>query len=210
MPLILKPNCECCDRDLPNGDTDARICTFECTFCVRLRRATVRRRLSQLRRQPGPASHATGSIPTAIPAFRRTRYKTARTLRRRALTCLPAPRKSLGEKRKGETRCHRHAFRAVICCAPARRLDLPPLRPPSPRRQSSSGTQTDVLGRADLLRRREQAAGGHHQQVGRRQRRAHRSRDDQPERDGAESLGGDRVPAPCPTHWISASICCCC
>ncbi len=34
MPLALRPNCECCDRDLPNGDKDARICTFECTFCA--------------------------------------------------------------------------------------------------------------------------------------------------------------------------------
>jgi len=34
MPLMLRPNCECCDRDLPNGDRDARICTFECTFCA--------------------------------------------------------------------------------------------------------------------------------------------------------------------------------
>ncbi len=34
MPLLLKPNCECCDRDLPNGDPQARICTFECTFCA--------------------------------------------------------------------------------------------------------------------------------------------------------------------------------
>ena len=33
--LEIKPNCECCDRDLPNGDPDARICTFECTFCAR-------------------------------------------------------------------------------------------------------------------------------------------------------------------------------
>lgn len=31
--LQLRPNCECCDRDLP-PDTDAAwICTFECTFC---------------------------------------------------------------------------------------------------------------------------------------------------------------------------------
>ncbi|MCW6509935.1 DUF1272 domain-containing protein [Lichenifustis flavocetrariae] len=34
MPLALRPNCECCDCDLPNGDPRARICTFECTFCV--------------------------------------------------------------------------------------------------------------------------------------------------------------------------------
>jgi hypothetical protein len=34
MHMDLRPNCECCDRDLPNGDPDARICTYECTFCV--------------------------------------------------------------------------------------------------------------------------------------------------------------------------------
>jgi hypothetical protein len=32
--LELRPNCECCDRDLPNGSPGARICTFECTFCA--------------------------------------------------------------------------------------------------------------------------------------------------------------------------------
>lgn len=32
--LELRPNCECCDRDLPNESTDARICTYECTFCA--------------------------------------------------------------------------------------------------------------------------------------------------------------------------------
>jgi hypothetical protein len=32
--LKLKPNCECCDRDLPADSPDARICTFECTFCA--------------------------------------------------------------------------------------------------------------------------------------------------------------------------------
>jgi hypothetical protein len=31
--LQLRPNCECCDKDLPNGAPDALICTFECTFC---------------------------------------------------------------------------------------------------------------------------------------------------------------------------------
>jgi hypothetical protein len=32
--LQLRPNCECCDRDLPADSPDARICTFECTFCA--------------------------------------------------------------------------------------------------------------------------------------------------------------------------------
>jgi len=31
--LLLKPNCECCNRDLPPDSRDARICSFECTFC---------------------------------------------------------------------------------------------------------------------------------------------------------------------------------
>lgn len=31
--LILKPNCECCDVDLPPKSLDAFICSFECTFC---------------------------------------------------------------------------------------------------------------------------------------------------------------------------------
>ncbi|MDJ0761009.1 MAG: DUF1272 domain-containing protein [Woeseiaceae bacterium] len=31
--LELRPNCECCDKDLPPDSPDAVICTFECTFC---------------------------------------------------------------------------------------------------------------------------------------------------------------------------------
>jgi hypothetical protein len=34
MALQLRPNCEYCDRDLPPNATEARICTFECTFCA--------------------------------------------------------------------------------------------------------------------------------------------------------------------------------
>ncbi|MGV6888534.1 DUF1272 domain-containing protein [Rhodophyticola sp. SM2404] len=32
--LLLKPNCECCDKDLPPSASDARICSYECTFCA--------------------------------------------------------------------------------------------------------------------------------------------------------------------------------
>ena len=31
--LELRPNCECCDKDLPPDSGEAMICTFECTFC---------------------------------------------------------------------------------------------------------------------------------------------------------------------------------
>src|SRR5258708_34358147 len=34
MALELRPNCECCDRDLPPESTLARICSYECTFCA--------------------------------------------------------------------------------------------------------------------------------------------------------------------------------
>ena len=33
--LELRPNCECCNRDLPPDSSDALICSFECTFCRR-------------------------------------------------------------------------------------------------------------------------------------------------------------------------------
>lgn len=32
--LQLRPNCECCDRDLPGDSSAARICSYECTYCV--------------------------------------------------------------------------------------------------------------------------------------------------------------------------------
>jgi uncharacterized protein len=32
--LALRPNCELCDADLPPAAPDARICSYECTFCA--------------------------------------------------------------------------------------------------------------------------------------------------------------------------------
>ncbi len=32
--LQMRPNCECCNKDLPPGAQDALICSFECTFCA--------------------------------------------------------------------------------------------------------------------------------------------------------------------------------
>jgi len=34
MALQLRPNCEYCDKDLPPDAADARICSYECTFCA--------------------------------------------------------------------------------------------------------------------------------------------------------------------------------
>ncbi len=32
--LELRPNCQMCDRDLPPQSADARICSYECTYCA--------------------------------------------------------------------------------------------------------------------------------------------------------------------------------
>jgi uncharacterized protein len=39
--LQLRPNCECCDRNLAPDSTEARICSFECTFCVTCAESTL-------------------------------------------------------------------------------------------------------------------------------------------------------------------------
>ena len=31
--LALRPNCECCDKELPPDAAEALICSYECTFC---------------------------------------------------------------------------------------------------------------------------------------------------------------------------------
>ena len=32
--LELRPNCEWCDKDLPPASSEARICSYECTYCA--------------------------------------------------------------------------------------------------------------------------------------------------------------------------------
>jgi uncharacterized protein len=34
MALQIRPNCEYCDKDLPPRSMEARICSYECTFCA--------------------------------------------------------------------------------------------------------------------------------------------------------------------------------
>lgn len=31
--LAIRPNCEHCNKELPNTSTEAMICSFECTYC---------------------------------------------------------------------------------------------------------------------------------------------------------------------------------
>ena len=39
--LELRPNCEWCDCDLPPDSLEARICSYECTFCARCAETTL-------------------------------------------------------------------------------------------------------------------------------------------------------------------------
>ena len=34
MALALRPNCECCGKELPADSPEAYICSFECTYCL--------------------------------------------------------------------------------------------------------------------------------------------------------------------------------
>jgi uncharacterized protein len=40
--LELRPNCECCNRDLAPDAPEARICSFECTFCAQCAEGVLR------------------------------------------------------------------------------------------------------------------------------------------------------------------------
>ena len=43
MALLLKPACEKCAAPLPADSADARICSYECTFCAACTNAMGRR-----------------------------------------------------------------------------------------------------------------------------------------------------------------------
>ena len=65
--LQLRPNCECCDRDLPPDSPDARICTFECTFCADCVETRLDNRCpncgGNFTPRPGPPAASAGEVP---------------------------------------------------------------------------------------------------------------------------------------------------
>ncbi len=84
--LQLRPNCECCDRDLPAQSSEAFICSFECTFC----RNCAQEHLG------GHCPNCGGALRPRPPregdALRRHPASTARVLRAGAdRPCTPAP-----------------------------------------------------------------------------------------------------------------------
>lgn len=63
--LELRPNCETCDRDLPPDSVDARICSFECTFCSDCHGATCPNCGGELMRRPTRAAHLLEQYPAS-------------------------------------------------------------------------------------------------------------------------------------------------
>jgi hypothetical protein len=67
--LELRPNCECCGRDLAPEDGDAWICSFECTFCGPCRGELLNGRCpncgGDLQRRPGRAAQLLASHPAS-------------------------------------------------------------------------------------------------------------------------------------------------
>ena len=74
--LDLRPNCECCDRDLPSDSQDARICSFECTFCVSCAEQTLHGKCPNcggelLRRPIRPAEKLVRSPATTVRTLKK-------------------------------------------------------------------------------------------------------------------------------------------
>lgn len=73
--LQLRPNCECCDRDLPPDSSEARICSFECTFCADCATNRLGNRCPNcdgelVRRPIRPAAKLANNPPSATRVFK--------------------------------------------------------------------------------------------------------------------------------------------
>jgi hypothetical protein len=66
--LALRPNCECCDRDLPPDCAEARICSFECTFCASCAEGILERRCPNCGGELVPRPRRPGDKLRANPA----------------------------------------------------------------------------------------------------------------------------------------------
>ncbi len=73
--LELRPSCECCNIDLPPESTEARICSFECTFCARCADERLDGKCPNcggelVSRPRRPASKLSGSPASTVRVFR--------------------------------------------------------------------------------------------------------------------------------------------
>ena len=82
MALQLRPNCEYCDKDLPPDATEARICSYECTFCADCVETKLEKCPPELRRRVCAAADPAGAGvaarrvgPKHPPSDKRVRLK---------------------------------------------------------------------------------------------------------------------------------------
>lgn len=82
--LELRPNCECCDRDLPPDVDGAWICSFECTYCASCARDVLR----------GTCPNCGGELVARPrrPVAKLARYPASTTRVVKAGGCVSAPR----------------------------------------------------------------------------------------------------------------------
>jgi uncharacterized protein len=73
--LQLRPNCECCDKDLAPGSREAMICSFECTFCQECAETNLKGRCpncgGELLRRPA----RTAALLSKFPASSERKFK---------------------------------------------------------------------------------------------------------------------------------------
>ena len=89
--LELRPTCENCNKALPPNSAEARICSYECTFCVTCVETVLDERLPELRRRlraaADQAGDRTGRATTSsarIPRARRLKHRPVDRRRARA------------------------------------------------------------------------------------------------------------------------------
>ncbi len=87
--LTLRPNCECCNKDLPPESLDARICSFECTFCAAC--VDGPRHVPQLRRRVCAATYTTSGQSGQQPGVNTARLQTCRVRGGLSAHFIPAP-----------------------------------------------------------------------------------------------------------------------
>ena len=82
--LRLRPNCECCNKDLPPKSADAMICSFECTFCRDCTETTVGGRCPNCRRRVGRPSYPSGREAGKVSGVHRPHGQAGRLRARHA------------------------------------------------------------------------------------------------------------------------------
>ena len=127
--LELRPGCECCDRDLPPDLSEARICTYECTFCAGCAEGVLGgvcpncggnlvRAADQARRDAGAASSLdpargeaggvrAGDVTAGVRAGRRPSAKPGRALR------------GTGRQRSSTAGSKAHSICSIVQCSGA-------------------------------------------------------------------------------------------